>query len=71
MKLLEKFKHVFMMHQILKELEKEKQFLEKSLTCYESDIHKAENTGNEYFVNLVGDMIQGRKDLVTIKTALD
>ena len=57
--------------QILKELEEEKQFLEKALSCYESDIHKAEDTGNEYFVKLVGDMIQGRKDLETIKTALD
>ena len=57
--------------QILKELEDEKQFLEKALSCYESDIHKAEDTGNEYFVKLVGDMIQGRKDLETIKTALD
>ena len=53
------------------ELEEEKQFLEKALSCYESDIHKAENTGNEYFVKLVGDMIQGRKDLDTIKTALN
>ena len=57
--------------QILKELEEEKQFLEKALSCYESDIHKAEDTGNEYFVKLVGDMVQGRKDLETIKTALD
>ena len=55
----------------MKELEEEKQFLEKSLSCYESDIHKAEDTGNAYFVNLVGDMIQGRKDLETIKTALN
>ena len=56
---------------ILKELEEEKQFLEKALSCHGSDIHKAEDTGNEYFVKLVGDMIQGRKDLETIKTALD
>jgi len=45
-------------------------FLEKALTCYESDIHKAEDTGYEYFVRLVGDMIQARKDLETIKIAL-
>ena len=45
-------------------------FLEKALTCYESDIHKAEDTGYEYFVKLVGDMVQARKDLETIKTAL-
>ena len=45
-------------------------FLEKALTCYESDIHKAEDTGYEYFVKLVGDMIQARKDLEPIKIAL-
>jgi hypothetical protein len=45
-------------------------FLEKALTCYESDIHKAEDTGYEYFVKLVGDMAQARKDLETIKIAL-
>jgi hypothetical protein len=52
-------------------LEEEKRFLEKALSCYESDIHKAEDTGHEYFVKLVGDMEQGRKDLKTIKTALE
>ena len=45
-------------------------FLEKALTCYESDIHKAEDTGYEYFVKLIGDMVQARKDLETIKIAL-
>lgn len=57
--------------QILKKIEEEKQFLEKALSCYESDIHKAENHENEYHVKLVGDMIQGRKDLEAIKTALN
>jgi hypothetical protein len=52
-------------------LEEEERFLEKALSCYESDIHKAEDTGHEYFVKLVGDMEQGRKDLKTIKTALE
>ncbi|NQV39384.1 MAG: hypothetical protein HQ505_02395 [Nitrosopumilus sp.] len=51
-------------------LEEEKRFLEKALSCYESDIHKAEDTGHEYFVKLVGDMEQGRKDLEIIKTVL-
>ena len=45
-------------------------FLEKALTCYESDIHKAEDTGYEYFVKLIGDTVQARKDLETIKIAL-
>ena len=46
-------------------------FLQKALECYESDIHKAENTGYEYFVKLIGDMTQGKKDLEIIKTALN
>ena len=51
-------------------LQDDNPFLEKALTCYESDIHKAEDTGYEYFVKLVGDMVQARKDLETIKIAL-
>ena len=46
-------------------------FLEKALLCYEADINKAENTGYEYFVKLVGNMVEARDDLNTIKTALD
>ena len=53
------------------EIFEEKSFLEKALSCYEADIHKAEDTGYEYFVKLVGDMSQARKDLDTIKMALD
>jgi hypothetical protein len=52
-------------------LDEEKRFLEKALSCYESDIHKAEDTGHEYFVKLVGDMEQARKDLKIIKIALE
>jgi hypothetical protein len=46
-------------------------FLQKALTCYESDINKAEDTGHEYFVKLIGDVSQGRNDLPIIKTALE
>ena len=45
-------------------------FLEKALTCYEADIHKAEDTGHEYYVKLVGDMVKARDDLESIKIAL-
>ena len=44
-------------------------FLEKALSCYEADIHKAEDTGHEYFVKLIGDMLEARNDLQTIKIA--
>ena len=57
--------------QAMNELEEEIQFLEKALTCYESDIHKAEDTGHEYFVKLVGDMAEARNDLKKIKIALE
>jgi len=46
-------------------------FLEKALTCYEADIHKAENTGHEYFLKLVGDMTEAKNDLISIKIALE
>ena len=45
-------------------------FLEKALSCYQSDIDKAENTGHEYFVKLVGNMQESRKDKEIIKKAL-
>jgi len=51
-------------------LEEEIQFLEKALACYESDIHKAQDTGNEYFVKLIGDMTKSQQDLSLIKKAL-
>lgn len=56
---------------VMNGLQEEKQFLEKALTCYESDIHKAEDTGHEYFVKLIGNMLQARDDLKTIKIALE
>ncbi len=46
-------------------------FLEKALTCYQADIHKAENTGHEYFLKLVGDMAEAKNDLKSIKIALE
>jgi len=46
-------------------------FLEKALLCYEADIHKAEDIGHEYFLKLVGNMIEAKNDLKTIKIALD
>ncbi len=44
-------------------------FLEKALTSYEIDIQKAQDTGHEYYLNLVGDLSAVKKDLVLIKIA--
>ncbi len=57
--------------QSVSKLSEDVPFLEKALLCYEADIHKAEDIGHEYFVKLVGDMVEARNDLETIKIALD
>ena len=55
----------------LSKLSEDVSFLEKALSCYESDIHKAENTKHEYFLKLVGDITDAKNDLGTIKIALN
>jgi len=57
--------------QLVNKLSEDIPFLEKALSCYEADIHKAENTGHEYFVKLVGNMAVAKNDLKIIKIALD
>jgi len=44
-------------------------FLEKALTSYETDIQKAQNTGSEYYLNLLGDLASVKNDLELIKIA--
>ena len=56
--------------QAVKNLSDEVPFFEKALMCYESDIDKAQNTGHEYFVNLVGDLAAAKNDVEIIKIAL-
>lgn len=56
---------------VLDSLSEDRSFLVKALSCYESDINKAQNTGHEYFLKLVGDLPVVKKDLDTIKNALD
>ena len=51
------------------ELREEIPFMQKALACYESDINKAQDTGHEYFVKLVGDLRDAKNDINTIKNA--
>ena len=53
----------------MEELSEEVPFLQKALACYESDINKAQDIGHEYFLKLVGDMREARKDKDAIKDA--
>ena len=47
------------------------QFLQRALECYQSDIEKAENTGHEYFIKLLGDLPTAKKDTETIIHAIE
>lgn len=44
-------------------------FLEKALVSYETDIQKAQDSGNDYYLNLVGDLGSIKGDLELIKIA--
>ncbi len=56
---------------VLDSLSEDRSFLIKALSCYESDINKAQNTGHEYFLKLVGNLPVVKKDLEIVKNALD
>jgi GTP:adenosylcobinamide-phosphate guanylyltransferase len=43
--------------------------LEKALTSYETDIQKAQDTGHEYYLSLIGDLPSVKNDLELIKIA--
>ena len=53
-----------------KSLEDNLEILEKALECRKSDIGKAQDTGKEYFVKLLGDLQEASKDLESLKNAL-
>ena len=56
---------------LLNSLSEDVPFLLKALLCYETDIKKAQDTGHEYFLKLVGDLHLVKNDLELIKNALD
>ena len=47
------------------------QFLQRALECYQSDIEKAENTGHEYFIKLLGDLPAAKNDSPVIAQAIE
>tara|TARA_B110000438_G_scaffold128706_1_gene124991 strand:- start:951 stop:1376 length:426 start_codon:yes stop_codon:yes gene_type:complete len=51
-------------------LEENLEIVQKALECRKADIQKAEETGAEYFINLLGNVSEAKKDLVPIKKAL-
>ena len=51
-------------------LEQDLEILEKALECRQADIEKAQDTGKEYFMKLLGNLQEAAKDLEPIKNAL-
>jgi len=56
---------------LLNSLSNNSRFLTNSLLCYEADIKKAQDTGHEYFLKLVGDLSSVKNNLELIKNALN
>ena len=46
------------------------EILEKALECRKADIEKAQDTGKEYFMELLGDLQEAAKDLEPLTNAL-
>ncbi len=55
---------------IIKPLEQDLEIIEKALECRKSDIEKAETTSDEYFLKLVENLDESKKDLPEIKNGL-
>jgi len=51
-------------------IEENLEILEKALECRKSDIEKAISTSNEYFIKLLGDVQESKKDIEQINNAL-
>ena len=51
-------------------LEENLEILQKALECRKADIEKAEDTGAEYFITLLGNVSEAKKDLDPIQKAL-
>ena len=51
-------------------LEQNLEIIEKALECRKSDIEKAESTSEDYFIKLIKDVEESKKDLPDIDNAL-
>lgn len=52
------------------ELEQNLEIIQKALECRKSDIKKAESTSEDYFIKLIKDVEESKKDLPDIENAL-
>ena len=54
----------------IESLEQNLEIIEKALECRKSDIEKAESTSEDYFIKLIKDVEESKKDLPNIDNAL-
>ena len=54
----------------IESLEQNLEIIEKALECRKSDIEKAESTSEDYFIKLIKDLEESKKDLPNIDNAL-
>ena len=54
----------------IESLEQNLEIIEKALECRKSDIEKAESTSEDYFIKLVKDVEESKKDIPDIDNAL-
>ena len=55
---------------IIESLQQDLEIIEKALECRKSDIEKAETTSDKYFLKLVENLDESKKDLPQIENAL-
>ena len=55
---------------MIESLQQDLEIIEKALECRKSDIEKAETTSDEYFLKLVENLDESKKDLPQIENAL-
>ena len=68
-KIIEKIQESLPHAQLVNTLNENIPMLEKALTSYETDIQKAQDTGHEYYLNLIGDLASVKGDLESIRVA--
>ena len=54
----------------IESLEQNLEIIEKALECRKSDIEKAESTSEDYFIKLIKDVEESKKDIPDIDNAL-
>ena len=67
--IIQKIQQSLIDDQLVSSLNENIPILEKALSSYESDIQKAQNTGHDYYLKLVGDLTSAKEDLELIKYA--